>query len=94
MIYQAGGSPAQITYSDLQSPWSGVGNIFTNPLFVSDSLHDYHLQSSSPCIDAGNLNPIYNDPDGTLCRHGLLLLSAPRKHSADSAKLDHTDYRK
>jgi len=30
------------------------GNISENPLFVDPNNHDYHLQSDSPCIGAGN----------------------------------------
>ena len=32
---------------------------------VSDTIYDYHLQENSPCIDKGDPDPIYNDPDGT-----------------------------
>jgi hypothetical protein len=34
-------------------------------MFVDSALGDYHLQSNSPCIDTGDPNPIYNDPDFT-----------------------------
>src|SRR5262249_37086778 len=34
------------------APASGAGNISGNPLFVNSS-GDFHLQSLSPCIDAG-----------------------------------------
>ncbi len=65
-----------VEYSDIDGGYSGViniegtlnwldGNINTNPLFVNPSIGDYHLQSTSPCIDAGDPDPIYNDPDGT-----------------------------
>ena len=32
---------------------SGVGNLSNNPLFTNALSGDYHLQASSPCIDAG-----------------------------------------
>jgi hypothetical protein len=32
---------------------------------VSDTVYDYHLQENSPCINKGDPDPIYNDPDGT-----------------------------
>jgi len=38
-----------------------TGNIFCNPMLVSDD--DFHLQAFSPCIDAGH--PDYLDVDGT-----------------------------
>ena len=41
----------------------GPGNIDTDPLFETGPICDYHLSMSSPCIDAGNPDPIYNDPE-------------------------------
>lgn len=43
-------------------------NIFMDPSFV-DTL-DFELQSDSPCIDAGDPNPEYYDPDGTIADIG------------------------
>lgn len=40
-------------------------NIFLDPQFVNMDLNDYHLLSTSPCINAGNPDPVYNDIDGT-----------------------------
>jgi hypothetical protein len=39
------GSP-DVTYSDVQSGFVGIGNIDVDPLFVDAALGDYHLQSS------------------------------------------------
>jgi hypothetical protein len=39
--------------------------ISADPLFVNPTIADYHLLPSSPCIDAGHPDTIYNDPDGT-----------------------------
>lgn len=39
--------------------------ISTDPLFVNSAIRDYHLLPSSPCIDAGDPDTIYNDPDGS-----------------------------
>jgi len=47
-----------IFYSDVEGGWAGTGNINHDPLF-SDSL--YHLAALSPCIDAGDPDPLYND---------------------------------
>jgi len=58
-----------ISYSNLQGGWEGTGNIDANPDFVDPDNGDYHLQSTSPCIDAGDPNsPL--DPDGTIADMG------------------------
>jgi hypothetical protein len=50
-----------VTFSDIQSGWSGVGNIDADPLFADTT---FALSENSRCIDAGDPNsPI--DPDGT-----------------------------
>ena len=51
------------TYSDIQGGFAGYGNIDVDPLFVDHSNGDFHLQSASLCIDAGNPNPQFNDPE-------------------------------
>lgn len=40
-----------VSYSDIQGSYTGVGNLDVNPLFVASGSYDYHLQSSSPAID-------------------------------------------
>ncbi len=70
-----------ISYSDIEGGEAGIvinnngtlnwldGNIDTDPLFVDAGNGDYHLQSTSPCIDAGDPNsPL--DPDGTTADMG------------------------
>jgi len=47
-------STITITYSDVQGGWTGMGNIDADPLFINPINSDYHLQPSSPCIDAGD----------------------------------------
>ena len=54
-----------VYYSDIQGGWSGTGNIDSNPQFINPTLGNYHLSPGSPCIDAGNPYPQYNDPDGS-----------------------------
>jgi predicted esterase len=49
-----------IGYSNIQGGWNGIDNIDTDPLF-NDS--DYHPSDLSPCIDAGNPDQVYNDPE-------------------------------
>ena len=66
-----------IFYSDVQGGESNIvtnnngtvqwldGNIDADPLFNDSGAGDYTLQIFSPCIDAGNPDSQYNDPDGT-----------------------------
>jgi len=60
---------SDISYSNIQGGWTGTGNIDADPLFVDAVNGDYHLTSSSPCIDAGDPNSEY-DPDGTVADMG------------------------
>ncbi len=57
-IAQVDGGVANVTYSDVEGGFTGVGNISDNPEF-SDS--NFCLMPNSPCIDAGNPDLIYND---------------------------------
>jgi parallel beta-helix repeat protein len=61
----ATGSLITVTYSDIAGGYSGAGNLNADPLFLNPGSGDYHLASGSPCINAGNPNSIYNDPDGS-----------------------------
>jgi hypothetical protein len=47
-------------------PLSGTGNFTNTPLFVDFAGRDYHLQFSSPCVNAGNNDYVSspNDLDG------------------------------
>jgi len=62
----------KVTYSDIehQSFAGASGNICAPPMFVDASAGDYHLAGGSPCIDAGNPDPLYNDADATRCDMG------------------------
>ena len=50
------GSP-NVTYSDIQGGWSGIGNIDLDPNFVDEKI--FHISISSPCIDAGTNSASY-----------------------------------
>ena len=43
----------------------GSSNQEVDPVFVSRSGHDYHLQASSGCVDAADPDMAYNDTDGS-----------------------------
>ena len=42
-----------ITYSDIEDGWAGLGNIDEDPLFVGTGDHPFMLQDLSLCINAG-----------------------------------------
>ncbi len=44
---------------------TGLGEINQDPKFQNLAGFDYFLRTDSPCIDAGNPSPVYNDFDGT-----------------------------
>jgi hypothetical protein len=50
------------TYSCIKD-WTGegIGNISSDPRFVDPANDDFHLEDTSPCIDAGDPDPDYND---------------------------------
>ena len=63
----------------------GVHDLSTDPLFVDPANGDYHLQPSSPCIDAGDPSAIFNDPDGSRADIGAYPLtgSVPQVQDAN-----------
>ena len=68
-VYLDENSSIEVTFSDIEGGWVGEGNIDVDPLLVSPDNGDFHLQSDSPCIDAGDPNSSY-DPDGTIADMG------------------------
>jgi hypothetical protein len=66
-----------ILYSDIEGGWENIsslnpnsiywleGNLVTDPFFLDPGNDDFHLQTDSPCIDAGNPAREYRDTDGT-----------------------------
>ena len=55
-VVATGTGPVRLDYCDVQGGWSGTGiqNISGDPAFVNPGSADWHLLSSSPCIDSGN----------------------------------------
>ena len=61
----------------------GAHDFVADPMFVSSS--DLHLQSSSPCINAGTPSPMYNDLDGT--RNDMGIYGGPSAYPGEGAKI-------
>ena len=61
----------------------GDNDFVANPMFVSST--DFHLQSSSPCINAGTPSPMYNDLDGS--RNDLGIYGGPTAYPGEGAKI-------
>jgi hypothetical protein len=62
----------EITYSISDNELlSGVGNITGDPQFINSSEDNFHLKSTSPCIDAGDILSEF-DPDNTRADIGAL----------------------
>jgi len=52
-VYIDENSTIQVSYSDIEGGWEGVGNIDANPLFCNPDSGDYTLAENSPCIGSG-----------------------------------------
>ncbi|MHC4154082.1 MAG: right-handed parallel beta-helix repeat-containing protein [Planctomycetota bacterium] len=54
-------SDCTATYSCIQNNDQGEGNIHDDPLFVDAANDDYHICTDSPCTEAGDPAPDYED---------------------------------
>ncbi len=67
-LRMAGDSTVTVTYSDVPDsegdPWSGEGNIATDPSFADDAHQDFRLLTTSACIDAAENLGAALDLDG------------------------------
>ena len=59
-IYLYDGASISLSYSDIEGGYAGEGNIDLDPDFADTN---YLLSPLSPCIDAGNPGPQYDDPE-------------------------------
>jgi len=50
-----------VNYSNVEGGFNGTGNIDDDPLFA-DTIN-YYLSNSSPCVDAGNPEDVFNDTE-------------------------------
>ena len=85
-------------YCDVSQNVAGSGNINADPMFVFPDTMNFNLLESSPCIDAGDPNPIYNDPDSTIGDIGtfyyhqyLHVLLSPDSLSFDTTNIGEPD---
>ncbi len=60
-IILLGGGSATFTYNLIEGGWTGTGNIDVDPAFEETG---FYLSDTSDCIDAGDPDPLYNDPEG------------------------------
>ena len=70
-VESSGWPGVEITYSDIEGGYTGTGNIDADPLFTDAFNGDYTLQSTSPCIDAGD--PADPDADETAADMGAFV---------------------
>ncbi len=49
-----------VSYCNIADGWSGEGNIYQDPLIMNELCL---LPAHSPCVDAGNPEEMYNDPE-------------------------------
>jgi len=57
---QVSGSSTIIEYNDVENGIDGIGNINLHPSFADSS---FYLNNDSPCIDSGDPDLQYNDPE-------------------------------
>jgi len=69
------GDSVDMTYSNIEGGFPGIGNIELVPLFIDARLNNYNICSQSPCIDAGD--PTIIDPDGSPSDIGVYYPSHP-----------------
>ncbi len=66
-------SEIEVTYTDIQDYWDGIGNITFPPQFVDPDADDYHLSPTSPCIDGGDPAADFSnepEPNGSVLNMG------------------------
>jgi parallel beta-helix repeat protein len=61
LIWNNDDSTINITYSNVQGGYPGLGNIDADPLFVDVPGGNYRLSPGSPCIDAGDNTAVPED---------------------------------
>jgi hypothetical protein len=57
---QIQGNSGNVTYCCIENGWNGTGNINVNPQFITGN---FILDDNSECVDAGDPDEAYNDPE-------------------------------
>jgi hypothetical protein len=57
---QIQGNTGTVTYCCVEGGWTGTGNISSEPVFLNT---DFILDELSECVDSGNPEPSFNDPE-------------------------------
>jgi len=79
-VYSENQNQLITTYSDIGQLVNGIGNINADPLFVDIVNSNYHLSTTSPCIDAGNPQSDYSkEPQPNGCRINWALMATQHK---------------
>ena len=85
-------SDINISYSDVfGEPWPGVGNLNVSPMFVDQANHDYRLDETSPCIDAGD-PAAEPDPDSTVTDQGYSWFETEQVNLSEGSLADNTTW--
>ena len=71
----------------------GPGSIAEDPDFVNPAFGEFYLQPTSPCIDAGDPDPAWNDPNGSRSDMGVFYFDQNNDTDGDGI-LDHLDNRR
>ena len=61
----AGGHAVAADHGELSDVVADTGNLEADPLFTDAAGGEYSLAEGSPCIDAGDPDTAWNDPDGS-----------------------------
>ncbi|MCP4710931.1 MAG: T9SS type A sorting domain-containing protein, partial [Planctomycetes bacterium] len=83
----------QLYYGEITPFYGGPNDLESNPMYLEPAEFDYHLQSNSPCIDAGDPDFDYSnepEPNGgriNIGAYGNTEQAAP----SDQISLDHVN---
>lgn len=68
----------------------GAHMVYGDPMFADPQSGNYNLLPGSPCIDAGDPNPFFNDPDGSASDLGMYYYQGPTGIDDDDASVPAT----